>query len=100
MIKKESLNKLIIVAIVLCAIVTIFLTYNKHEENQKPELRDTIIVRRNSISKEIDTIYREIIKNNTEYEKDYNIIINNDVDSDYLFFTKYLESRFSSNNNQ
>ena len=62
MIKKESLNKLIIVAIVLCAIVTIFLTYNKHEENQKPELRDTIIVRRDSISKEIDTIYREIQK--------------------------------------
>lgn len=57
---------------------------------------------RDSIKKEIDTIFIKIDNNKKDYEEVRNNIINNSISEDYLFFTKYLESnkeRFDSINN-
>ena len=59
---------------------------------------DSLQVKRDSIKSNIDTV--KIILNNTEekYEKDRDIILNNSVTDDYIFFTNYLE-RFCNRNN-
>lgn len=57
---------------------------------------------RDSIENEIDTIYIKIKDNNTEYEEDRDVIINNSTNDDYIFFIDYLsgnKSRLDSINN-
>lgn len=53
---------------------------------------------KDSIKSRIDTVYVKLKANNDNYEKVYNIIINNSIDDDYLFFTEYLNRADSINN--
>lgn len=47
--------------------------------------------KRDSISKEIDTIFINIKENNNKYEEKVSTIISNNVTDDYIFFTEYLQ---------
>ena len=47
--------------------------------------------KKDSLDAERDTIKIEIEKVITKYEKARNIIINNSPDSDYIFFSNYLD---------
>lgn len=60
---------------------------------------DSLNIRRDSIKERIDTVEILLDKIIVKYEKDRNIIINNSVIDDYLFFTEYLKTRFDSCNN-
>lgn len=61
----------------------------------------TIILqyKNDSIDQVIDTIYITLKENNKRYEENSNVIINNSVDEDYVFFTNYInrnKARFDS----
>lgn len=63
---------------------------------------DSISIEKEKINEKIDTVYFKIYKNNLKYEETRDIIVNNNVDEDYLFFSKYIEyykSRYDSINN-
>lgn len=51
----------------------------------------TLENKRDSLAIERDTIKIEIEKVITKYEKIHNTIINNSPDSDYIFFSNYLD---------
>ena len=56
---------------------------------------DSIYLIRDSIVKEIDTIYYQLEENNSKYEEDLNTIISNTVSEDYIFFRDYIKSNRS-----
>ena len=63
---------------------------------------DSIYLIRDSIVKEIDTIYYQLEENNSKYEEDLSTIISNTVSEDYIFFRDYIKSnrtRIDSINN-
>lgn len=63
---------------------------------------NTISKKRDSIDQRIDTVTVTIEKTRIQYEKDYNTILNNTINEDYMFFTEYVrdyKSRFDSSNN-
>lgn len=62
---------------------------------------DSLSIKKEIIEKEIDTVYIEIHNNDLKYEENCSIILNNDVNEDYKFFSNYIEqykSRFDSIN--
>lgn len=63
---------------------------------------DSNSIKKDSIDKEIDTVYVTIIKNNHNYEENRNNILDNNVVEDYKFFSDYIDkykSRHNSINN-
>ena len=50
---------------------------------------------RDSLRDRIDTVYINLKENKLQYEEDLNIIINNSVTDDYIFFSDYLKNYFS-----
>ena len=63
---------------------------------------DSIYLIKDSIVKEIDTIYYQLEENNSKYEEDLSTIISNTVSEDYIFFRDYIKSnrtRLDSINN-
>ena len=56
---------------------------------------DSIYLIRDSIVKEIDTIYYQLEENNSKYEEDLSTIISNTVSEDYIFFRDYIKSNRS-----
>ena len=55
--------------------------------------------KKDSINKEIDTVYIKLKVVEKEYEEKYNDILFNSTSDDYLFFTEYVE-RYDSINNR
>lgn len=53
---------------------------------------DSIYIIKESIQERIDTIYVKLEENNKQYEKDFNNILNNDANEDFLFFLNYIDS--------
>lgn len=60
--------------------------------------RDSLIYLKDSLINRLDTTNDIINRIDEKFNKDYDIVINQSVDSSYLFFTKYLERQFGSNN--
>lgn len=56
---------------------------------------DSLTIVRDSIDKQIDTITITIEKTYIQYEKDRNIILNNNINEDYMFFSDYVEQQSS-----
>lgn len=55
--------------------------------------------KKDSINKEIDTVYIKLKVVEKEYEEKYNDILFNSTSDDYLFFTEYVK-RYDSINNR
>ena len=53
---------------------------------------DSIYIVKDSILESIDTVYIQLNNNNKQYEKDFNRIVNNDANEDYVFFLNYINS--------
>lgn len=60
--------------------------------------RDSLIYLKDSLINRLDTTNDIINRIDEKFNKDYDIVINQSVDSDYLFFTRYLERQFGSDN--
>lgn len=60
--------------------------------------RDSLIYLKDSLINRLDTTNNTINRIDEKFSKDYDIVINQSVDSDYIFFTRYLERQFGSNN--
>lgn len=61
-----------------------------------------IRIKRDSVNKEIDTVYVKLKVVEKQYEEKYNNILSNSTSDDYVFFTDYLErnkARLDSINN-
>lgn len=70
------------------------------EQIDSLESKSVILQHKNdSIDQVIDTIYITLKENNKRYEENSNVIINNSVDENYMFFTNYInrnKARFDS----
>ena len=53
---------------------------------------DSIYVIRDSICEKIDTVYVKLEDNNKQYEENFNRVINNDANEDYMFFLDYINT--------
>lgn len=77
--------------------------FNREVINPNTEKIDSLELelknKKDSIVTLVDTVFIKIHTNNKEYEDIRNTIVNNTVNDDYIFFTKYLNSRDSINNN-
>lgn len=63
---------------------------------------DSVYDIRDSICEKIDNTYIKLEDNNKQYEENFNRVINNDVNEDYVFFLNYINSnraRLDSLNN-
>lgn len=60
--------------------------------------RDSLVYLKDSLINRLDTTNDIINRIDEKFNKDYDIVINQSVDSDYLFFTRYLERQFGSDN--
>lgn len=75
----------------------------KRESNEEMVIEyktDTLYVKRDSIINRIDTLREKTKSINEKYKKTINDIVAQPADSDYLFFTRYLEGQFGSDNNE
>lgn len=101
----SKIIKIILVIIVL--FIGFIFIYNKsNSESSIKQIDDSksIIIqyKNDSIDQVIDTIYITLKENNKRYEENNNVIINNSVDENYVFFTNYInrnKSRLDSINN-
>lgn len=53
---------------------------------------DSVYVVRDSICEKIDTVYIKLEDNNKRYEENFNRVINNDTNEDYVFFLNYINN--------
>lgn len=53
---------------------------------------DSIYIVKDSICEKIDTVYIKLEDNNKQYEENFNRVINNDANEDYVFFLNYINS--------
>lgn len=61
-----------------------------------------LILKKDSIRKQIDTVYVSLNETEKDYEEIRDIVINNSTSEDYLFFTEYIKrnrARLDSINN-
>lgn len=75
--------------ILIIATITIFTCTRKSVESTKTEI-DSIKNINDSLQLKVDSIDLKLDSINNWYEKNYNIIINQSVDSDLFFFSEYL----------
>lgn len=93
--------KVVIVLIALIIVVFIYDCYSRYytnndtylQEIQKLESKiDSIKSHRDSLHLVIDSTHTEMINIKHTYEKTVDIIHNNSVDSNYVFFTNYINN--------
>lgn len=53
---------------------------------------DSIYVVRDSILEKVDTVYIKLEDNKKQYEENFNRVVNNDVNEDYVFFLYYINA--------
>lgn len=109
----QKVQKVILIISLVTNVFFGFLIFNSAKENTNSreyiekidslELEiSNLIIKKDSIRKQIDTVYVSLNKIDKDYEEIRSIIINNSTSEDYLFFTKYLErnrARLDSINN-
>lgn len=111
-------NKLILLSVCIILIITGFFFWRKcstykiendpyddmiHKVDSLNVKIDSLKLQRDTILSNIDSSKQNIGLIELQYEKDFNTIINQPVDSDSKFFTDYLSEnfkRFSSGYNQ
>lgn len=64
----------------------------QHELESLEHRLDTLKVVNNTLIQKNDSIQVKIVKIKEEHEKTADIILSNDVESDYIFFTDYINS--------
>lgn len=106
-------NKWIIFCILWCLLLLLLLYQKQNSDNinlknykKCIDSLELIIINqdilKDSIQNEIDTVYIKIKDNSIKHETMHNIIINNSISNDYIFFLEYLtknRSRLDSINN-
>lgn len=111
LIKKNNLLILIIIILSGLLVLTCYFPKTVETISDTPYLNkidslqnviDELELKKDSIRIEIDTVYSEILVNNTVYEENRNNIIDNTVNEDLEFFSEYVREQrprlFSSNN--
>jgi len=79
------------ILILLCFIVIVVFYRCRSTTASNPQTEiDSIKVVNDTLKLKIDSINKNIIDINLNYEKDKSIIINQPVDSDIWFFSRYL----------
>ncbi len=85
----------------LCTRETISKDYTKTIDTLDVKLSSTK-EKKDSVNREIDTIFINLENVRKDYEKKHSIIVNNSIYDDYLFFSNYIEhcrERYDSINN-
>lgn len=105
------MKNIILVISLIANIILGYFLYNKYgldsdkflEQLDSLESKHTIINnKKDSVNKEIDTVFVELETIKKVYEKNHNVILNNNTGEDYIFFTEYLRKyseRFDSLDN-
>ena len=81
----------------------IFIFDNKKKSVQEPEefieridsldsKIDSIYIVKDEVQEKIDTVYIKLEDNNKQHEENFNRIINNDANEDYVFFLDYINA--------
>lgn len=79
------------ILILLCFVVAVVFYECRHKKQEvKTTEIDSIRVVNDTLKLKLDSITKSINNLNTEYEKDKSTIINQPLDSDLLFFSRYL----------
>ena len=79
------------ILILLCFVVAVVFYKCRHKKQEvKTTEIDSIRVVNDTLKLKLDSITKSIYDLNTEYEKDKSTIINQPLDSDLLFFSRYL----------
>lgn len=76
--------------LLLCFIIIVVFYKCRSTTDVKPTEIDSIKTVNDTLKLKIDSINKNIIDLNFKYEKDKSIIINQPLDSDILFFSRYL----------
>ena len=100
MTQKEKRYILVTILVVLFIGVAIFVPKNNPILNDsKIEYLETqidsIYITKDSLVKQIDTLYIKLEDNRKQYEEDVNLIISNDMHGDSKFFHEYINSNRS-----
>lgn len=75
-----------VILILLIIIVGLLIDMDRPQEVKV----ETVEVLKDSIQHEIDTVYQEIKDVKIKYVKERDVIVNNTMSDDYVFFTRYL----------
>lgn len=95
-------RKAIAASLIVCIIVFIFCFYKCQNKPIEEKLYpiDSLLRVNDTLRVQLDSIDTKIIDINEWYEKNYGIVLNQSVDSDIVFFERYLSAeRFISSNN-
>ncbi len=97
-------NIILVISLIANIILGYFLYRNLDSDIPilKIDLSESIINKKDSVNKEIDTVFIELETIKKVYEKNHNVILNNNTGEDYIFFTEYLRKyseRFDSLDN-
>jgi len=79
--------------LLLCFIIIVVFYKCRNTTNVKPTEIDSIKTVNDTLKLKIDSINKNIIDLNFKYEEDKSIIINQPLDSDILFFSRYLSEK-------
>lgn len=96
-IKSLKIAVVILVLINIAMAFTLHLAYTKKKVYKRV---DTLYVTRDMLIEKIDTIRDSIIRIDEKFRANYDVVISQPVDSDYLFFTRYLQGQFGDNNSE
>lgn len=86
----EKWRNLILLVLLCFVVIVVFYECRHTKPEVKPTEIDSIKVINDSLKLKIDSINKSIFDLNTIYEEDKSVIINQPVDSDIEFFTRYL----------
>ena len=108
----EALGKVWKVIFIIIIMLNVFIIYRACTREKTEDVSEYITKidsleaelakienKKDSINKEIDTVYIKLKVVEKEYEEKYNDILFNSTSDDYLFFTEYVE-RYDSINNR
>lgn len=96
-VKSLKIAVVILVLINIAMAFTLHLAYTKKKVYQRV---DTLYVTRDMLIEKIDTIRDSIVRIDEKFRANYDVVISQPVDSDYLFFTRYLQGQFGDNNSE
>ena len=96
-------NKSLKIAVVVLVLINIAMAFTLHLAYTKRKVEprtDTLYITRDMLIEKIDTIRDSIIRIDEKFRADYDVIISQPVDSDYLFFTRYLQGQYGDDNGE
>lgn len=96
---QKGIRVLLIVSLIINIVLGVIIVTNKREYSPEEYINkidslelelSSISNKRDSIKEVIDTVYSYLNETEKDYEEIRDVIINNTVNDDYLFFTEYL----------